>query len=257
MPDYENITMTQEQKNTSDSNTKNSQKTSNITYDQGVGYGSVENLSSMNMKMNLHKQQEQVFYCFYKQQQALVDPKYKTELCKTYISTKNCRYGLRCRFAHGIQDLMSNSNALKNKKENSEQSIYNNNSNHNVFNMNMLFMQNMFGYHNNQNKQNQCKRNSDSISNHSDCSESTTENSFSDNMINEFQENNKKSKIKCLDFWEKGYCLKGAHCSDMHRLSKHLKHRLDIFQKLTPSCSEIPLNQDSNILDSLYFPFKN
>jgi hypothetical protein len=30
---------------------------------------------------------------------------FKTELCKSYLSGRKCRYGRQCRFAHGMQDL--------------------------------------------------------------------------------------------------------------------------------------------------------
>jgi len=38
-------------------------------------------------------------------QEYLKDPKYKTELCKTYEEKKFCVYGNKCRFAHGKQEL--------------------------------------------------------------------------------------------------------------------------------------------------------
>ena len=33
------------------------------------------------------------------------DPKYKTELCKTFTETGKCPYGFKCRFAHGKEEL--------------------------------------------------------------------------------------------------------------------------------------------------------
>ena len=48
------------------------------------------------------------WYLMYKVQQALKDPKYKTELCKSYISQGFCKYDKKCRFAHGLDDLMTN-----------------------------------------------------------------------------------------------------------------------------------------------------
>ena len=33
------------------------------------------------------------------------DPKYKTELCKTFSETGKCPYGFKCRFAHGKEEL--------------------------------------------------------------------------------------------------------------------------------------------------------
>ena len=38
-------------------------------------------------------------------QEYLKDPKYKTELCKTYAEKKFCVYGNKCRFAHGKDEL--------------------------------------------------------------------------------------------------------------------------------------------------------
>ena len=34
------------------------------------------------------------------------DPKYKTELCKSFMETNFCVYGNKCRFAHGYKDLV-------------------------------------------------------------------------------------------------------------------------------------------------------
>ena len=33
------------------------------------------------------------------------DPKYKTELCKSWLETNFCKYANKCRFAHGKQEL--------------------------------------------------------------------------------------------------------------------------------------------------------
>lgn len=41
------------------------------------------------------------------------DPKYKTELCKSFMETKFCVYGNKCRFAHGRHELCE-----KNEKQN-------------------------------------------------------------------------------------------------------------------------------------------
>ena len=35
------------------------------------------------------------------------DPKYKTELCKSWVNTNFCPYGNKCRFAHGKNELVS------------------------------------------------------------------------------------------------------------------------------------------------------
>ena len=37
----------------------------------------------------------------------LIDPKYKTELCKTFSDTGICPYGDKCRFAHGKEELFN------------------------------------------------------------------------------------------------------------------------------------------------------
>ena len=37
------------------------------------------------------------------------DPKYKTELCKTFIEKSYCVYGNKCRFAHGKEELFEKS----------------------------------------------------------------------------------------------------------------------------------------------------
>ena len=34
------------------------------------------------------------------------DPKYKTELCKSFLETNFCAYGNKCRFAHGYKELV-------------------------------------------------------------------------------------------------------------------------------------------------------
>lgn len=34
------------------------------------------------------------------------DPKFKTELCKTYSLIGSCKYGYKCRFAHGKEELV-------------------------------------------------------------------------------------------------------------------------------------------------------
>ena len=44
------------------------------------------------------------------------DPKYKTELCKTFESTQKCPYGNKCRFAHGKEELFEKSEKIYNYK---------------------------------------------------------------------------------------------------------------------------------------------
>ena len=46
-------------------------------------------------------------YIVYKQVQASQDEKYKRELCYNFINKGCCKYNFKCRFAHGIEDLIS------------------------------------------------------------------------------------------------------------------------------------------------------
>lgn len=45
------------------------------------------------------------------------DPKYKTELCKSYNDTGFCPYGNKCRFAHGKQELFQKENIPTNYRK--------------------------------------------------------------------------------------------------------------------------------------------
>jgi hypothetical protein len=52
--------------------------------------------------------------------------KFKTEMCKNWQETGKCNYGVKCKFAHGREDLvdknfviMNNNNRYKSKKCNS------------------------------------------------------------------------------------------------------------------------------------------
>lgn len=52
----------------------------------------------------------------FRNEQNVVDPKYKTELCKKFAEIGKCPYGNKCRFAHGKRELvvkMKNSNYKK------------------------------------------------------------------------------------------------------------------------------------------------
>ena len=44
------------------------------------------------------------------------DPKYKTELCKTYEDSGFCPYGNKCRFAHGRKELFEKAEKIYNYK---------------------------------------------------------------------------------------------------------------------------------------------
>jgi hypothetical protein len=46
------------------------------------------------------------------------DPKYKTELCKTFMESNFCSYGNKCRFAHGNSEIFQKSIVPKYKKSN-------------------------------------------------------------------------------------------------------------------------------------------
>lgn len=43
----------------------------------------------------------------YQRHQAVIDPSYKTELCKNWQEFGHCRYGTKCRFAHGHHELIN------------------------------------------------------------------------------------------------------------------------------------------------------
>src|SRR4051794_20462125 len=54
-------------------------------------------------KPNKLKKDAMEFVDYMKEYQT--DPKYKTELCKSFTETGFCAYGNKCRFAHGRQEL--------------------------------------------------------------------------------------------------------------------------------------------------------
>ena len=45
------------------------------------------------------------------------DPKYKTELCQKFMETGECPYGIKCRFAHGKNELISKNIGINYKKK--------------------------------------------------------------------------------------------------------------------------------------------
>ena len=45
------------------------------------------------------------------------DPKYKTELCKSFMQSHFCIYGNKCRFAHGYEELVSKQHDINYKKK--------------------------------------------------------------------------------------------------------------------------------------------
>ena len=93
-----------------------------------IQYNQLHRNSSINM---INPNQEEYLYQIYKCQQALLDTKYKTELCKSFISEGFCRYQLKCRFAHGIHDLINKSRESSKKvstekEKNDQESIFEN-----------------------------------------------------------------------------------------------------------------------------------
>ena len=50
------------------------------------------------------------------ERESIKDPKYKTELCKSFETTGNCVYSNKCRFAHGKHELILKSQILQNYK---------------------------------------------------------------------------------------------------------------------------------------------
>lgn len=80
-------------------------------------------MSSLDLKINFNHTSSRVFinneyeYQNYRTQQAAVDPKYKRELCKKYITEGRCNYFYKCRFAHGVSDLLSKNREVKSKAE--------------------------------------------------------------------------------------------------------------------------------------------
>lgn len=53
------------------------------------------------------------------------DPKYKTELCKTFVETNFCPYKNKCRFAHGRHELFQKSDKIYNYKKKNCKSFHN------------------------------------------------------------------------------------------------------------------------------------
>lgn len=55
-----------------------------------------------------------------------IDPKYKTELCKTFSEKNSCPYGAKCRFAHGKDELFHKAINSKMYKQKNCISFFNN-----------------------------------------------------------------------------------------------------------------------------------
>ena len=72
-------------------------------------FETIQNKKEKNTKINLSKALMEA--------EQKKDPKYKTELCKTYSETKECPYGSKCRFAHGKDELFSKNKGNNYKKK--------------------------------------------------------------------------------------------------------------------------------------------
>ena len=70
-----------------------------------------ENLKKKNIKNQKKKLSKAIM-----EEEKKRDPKYKTELCKTYSETGECPYGIKCRFAHGKEELFLKDNGINYKK---------------------------------------------------------------------------------------------------------------------------------------------
>ena len=70
-----------------------------------------ENLKKKNIKNQKKKLSKAIM-----EEEKKRDPKYKTELCKTYSETGECPYGKKCRFAHGKDELFSKDIGINYKK---------------------------------------------------------------------------------------------------------------------------------------------
>lgn len=68
----------------------------------------------------MKENEDEKMYYAYRKQQSVSDPKYKTELCKTYISEGFCKYKNKCRFAHGVKDLIKYDKVNDDDDENQE-----------------------------------------------------------------------------------------------------------------------------------------
>jgi len=75
-----------------------------------------------NQKYDLSDTKKKVPTKYYKQQKKSVsdEAKYKTEMCKKWMETGLCSYGVKCRFAHGKHELQEkfvpNKSAYRSKK---------------------------------------------------------------------------------------------------------------------------------------------
>lgn len=60
----------------------------------------------LEMNISFPFSNEALLYNLMKQQQSALDPKYKRELCNKFMIEGTCNYGIKCRFAHGYNDVI-------------------------------------------------------------------------------------------------------------------------------------------------------
>ena len=65
------------------------------------------NITKIENQKKISKNQKKKLSKTIMEEEKKKDPKYKTELCKTYTETGECPYGRKCRFAHGKEELFS------------------------------------------------------------------------------------------------------------------------------------------------------
>lgn len=71
---------------------------------------------SVNDKQKMKMKKNAMDYVNFEEEK-IKDPKYKTELCKSWIETGFCVYGNKCRFAHGDKELVAKINTNNYKKK--------------------------------------------------------------------------------------------------------------------------------------------
>ena len=71
----------------------------------------------INNDSNFNRNQNIKLYKKLIEEEHKKDPKYKTELCQKYMETGECPYGIKCRFAHGKNELISKNIGINYKKK--------------------------------------------------------------------------------------------------------------------------------------------
>ena len=100
-------------------NIKENKKVDNIYWTSRKYSKDSSNLSTSNEDISEKKLKNNNFNTIYKAKAYDFKRKYKTELCKYYEMTGKCKYGAKCAYAHGIENLRSkvtNTIAYRTKK---------------------------------------------------------------------------------------------------------------------------------------------